>query len=290
MHTISKFFLILLLSLSGLRASHGETPGRRLVSLAPSLTELVYDLGLGDQLVGRSSACDAPSAARAVAVAGDFGRPNLERLYELKPDLVLVTDLERPGLVKRLQALHIEVLVLPCEDWSSMLEAAQKISAAVGKPEQGQAWVQAYTERRARLAAQVEQAWSGRTRPLVYLEVWGDPLTTPGQPSFLHDLIELAGGRNLGASLRESYAHISSEWVLASRPDVIVLAYMIPAADPSLVQLARRPGWSALPAVQQGRVCSSIPPDLLLRPGPRWIEGAEQLARYLQETDGKKLE
>jgi iron complex transport system substrate-binding protein len=273
-------FLFLILATSAWVRADG--PARRVVSLSPNLTELVFALDVGDRLVGRSTACDAPAEAAAVPLAGDFGRPNLERLQELHPDVVLVTDLERPGLVVRLRALGIEVMELPCEDWASMMEAARRISVAVGEPEKGVAWTTDMESRRAHLAEQVRVHWADRIRPLVYLEVWGDPLTTPGRKSFLHDLIELAGGRNLGAALDESYAHVSAEWILAERPDVIVLAYMIPQAGPGLGRIAQRPGWSNLPALKRGRVCTAIPPDLLLRPGPRWIEGAEQLAEYLQ--------
>ncbi len=257
--------------------------GPRTVSLSPNLTELVFALGFGSNLVGRSTACDYPPGAEILPTAGDFGRPNLEQLERLRPDLVLVTDLERPGFATRVQSLGATCLRLPCESWTQLLEAAHTLAEAMGEPSRGTAWVDAMQARRAALAERVA-AHAPAQRPLVYAEIWGDPLTTAARNSALHELVELAGCRNLGGTLAGTYKHASAEWVVAGKPDVILLAYMLPAAVPAREQVTRRPGWRGVPAVRDGRICDTIHPDLLLRAGPRWIEGAEAFADYLNES------
>ena len=263
------------------RASGAEAPAPRIASLAPSFTELIYDAGWGDRLMARSDACDYPPEAAALPIAGSFGRPNLEWLLRAKPDVVVSTDVERPGLADALRAAGIQFLRLPCESWEQMMTAVAELGAALGDPDGAARWVDRARARRDALARRVEAHWGARARPLTYVEVWSDPLTTPGRPSFLHDLVELAGGRNLGATLDRPYAHVSAEWILQEQPDVIVLAYMIPRAEPGEGYLARRPGWRRLAAVERGAICSDIPSDWLLRPGPRWLQGAEALAEWL---------
>lgn len=257
----------------------------RAVSMAPSLTEMIFDLGLGAHLVARSSACDAPPEAAALPVAGPFGQPNVEALHRIAPDVVFFTDLERPGLAGTLESLGIRARVLPCEGWTQMMAAARSIATALGEPAKGEAWIERMEARRSALAFRVDAAWSGRARPSVYVEIWGDPLTSAGRASFLSDLVSLAGGRNIGDALATAYPHVSAEWLLRENPDTIVLAYMLPGATPAIESLARRPGWSTLRAVRERRIATEIPPDWLLRPGPRWIEGAERLADFLLESD-----
>ncbi len=273
----------LLLSVS---AQAIDPSSARVVSLSPSLTELVFALGFGDRLIGRSSACDYPPEAARAPVVGDFGRANLEVLESLKPDLVVATDLEKPGIAKRLDDMGIAAKVLPCEGWDQLMQAAREISASLGDPGAGDRWVQSMQERRSALEKRVGEHFATTPRPRVYIEVWGDPPTTAGGVSFLHDVVTLAGGVNVAASLAQKYPHVGSEWVVRANPDVILLAYMMGTASPG--DVGKRPGWGQIRAVQTGSICSSIPPDLLLRPGPRIIDGAEALAGWLTAEDGRQ--
>ena len=254
----------------------------RVVSLAPSLTELVCALGLGDHLVGRSSACDYPPSVCQLSVAGGFGRPQLEMVENLKPDVVLATDVEKPGALHRLEKMGVRVLILPCEGWTDLMSAAREISRELGQSVRGEEWVKDMETRRDALSSKTAKYFVGREKPRVYVEVWGDPLTTVSGTTFVHDLVGLAGGHNIAEGLKGRYVHISSEWVIREDPDVILLAYMLPGmAVPE--RLARRPGWDRIRAVQSGKVCTTIPPDWLLRPGPRMIEGAEAFADWLMQ-------
>ncbi|MBU1692355.1 MAG: cobalamin-binding protein [Verrucomicrobia bacterium] len=278
------WLILLLLSAGGQRVSAAELAARTAVSLAPSLTELVFALGLGDRLVGRSSACDYPPEAQALPVLGDFGRPNWEALLQAKPALVLATDLEKPGLLRRLEGQGIQARLLPCESWKDLMEAARVISRELGDEDAGRRWVTAMETRRAALKQRVETFYAARERPRVYLEVWGDPPMTAGRPSFADDLITLAGGRNIAAALDRRYVATSTEWIMTEDPDAIVVAYMTTHA-PALERMAQRPGWDRLRAVRENRICATINPDWLLRPGPRMLDGAEALAEWLMKQE-----
>jgi len=272
--------VLLLLTACARLTPAAEALVRAAVSLAPSLTELVFSLGLGDRLVGRSSACDYPPEAQALPVLGDFGRPNWEALLQIKPDLLLATDLEKPGLLRRLEGQGIQALLLPCESWQDLMEAARVISRELGDEEAGRRWVEIMEARRTALEQRVVLFYAERARPLVYLEVWGDPPMTAGRDSFANDLITLAGGRNIGAALGRRYATVSLEWILAEDPDAIVVAYMTTNA-PVAERMMQRPGWGQLRAVRKKRICAEINPDWLLRPGPRMLDGAEAMAEWL---------
>lgn len=260
--------------------AQGEALRPRVVSLAPSLTELIFDLGLEAHLVGRSSACDYPPEAGAVPVAGAFGRPNLEQVRGLRADLVVATDLERPGLMQALRNAGVEGILLPCESWDELMEAASHVAEALGQPEAGRIWREDMEARRRRLEERVDVFFESRERPRVYVEIWGRPPTTVGADTFLHDMVTLAGGINLAGALRGRYLYVSSEWVIREDPDVILLAYMLSEKRPA-ENVRSRKGWSSVRAVRSDAMCDAIHPDWLLRPGPRLIQGAEALADWL---------
>jgi iron complex transport system substrate-binding protein len=254
--------------------ARSSEPAARLVSLAPSLTEIAFALGVGDRLVGRSSACDFPDAATNLPVAGDFGRPNLEPLLALKPDAVLVTSVENPLALDGLRRRGIRVLVLPCESWSALLDAARAIADAAGKPEAAAAWIAQMNGRRRRLEDRAAETLKTRARPRIFVEIWADPLTTAGGASFVNDLVALAGGTNVAAGRAETYAVVGREWLAGAKPEVVVVGHR---------------GAAARAAADYGpaRIIDDIPPDLLLRAGPRIIEGAEELAKRLWEEKNR---
>ncbi len=285
---VDRPFLLACSLIAGLLAASARAESSpRVLSMAPSLTELVFELGFGDHLVGRSTACDYPPEAAAIPAVGGFGRPNLEALHRLKPDIVLATDLEKGPLIHRLNRMNIQTHVLPCENWDGLMQAARVIGEALGDPDRAERWVKDMTRRRDELTARTDHIFAGRERPAVYVEIWKQPLTTAGRESFMHELVTWAGGRHIGENLPGRYKQVSAEWIVRENPDVILLAYMISSVHASDA-VSRRVGWGRIRAVEQGRICDRINPDWLLRPGPRWIKGAEALADYLMSNDGQR--
>lgn len=251
------------------------------VSLSPNLTELIYTLGLEAHLIGRSSACDYPAEAQTLTVVGDFGRPNAEALRLLMPDLVFLTDLEKPGLIRQMEEAGCRVLQLPCESWATLMSAAREIAKALGAPEKGEAWTRQMEKRRAALQRASDEFFAQRPRPRLFVEIWSDPVTTAGGDTFITDLVTLAGGINIAAAFKTRYTQVSSEWVVQENPDIILLAWMTGAKNGAQT-IARRPGWADIKAVKEGALITDIHPDLLLRSGPRTIEGAEALFQRLK--------
>jgi iron complex transport system substrate-binding protein len=273
------FIAVLCFAVSACAAEAQARP-LRVVSLAPNLTELVFELGFGSNLVGRSSACDYPPEAKQVPVVGGFGRPNWEMMESLRPDLVLATDLEKPGLLDRLKEMGVQTLLLPCESWDQLMQAGLAICGAFDQRVVGEKFVHSMKVRREGIEGRVARFYGDKPRPRVYVEVWGDPLTTAGGGSFMDDLIRLAGGTNIAAGLSPQYVHVSTEWIIGQDPDVILLAYMLPKAS-SAESVVKRPGWDKMRAVRGNAICENIPPDLLLRPGPRMLDGAEKFAEWM---------
>jgi len=269
--------------------------GPRIVSLAPNLTEFVAAVGAAPSLVGRSSACDyPPDAVAGVAAVGGFGRPNLEALLRVRPTLVLTADLEDESVAGLLARRGIRHERIACARLEDLPDTALRIGALAGAEPEGRRLAESLRRGLAALRAQP----APNPAPTVFIELWSDPLMTAGRGAFVADLVRLAGGRNLGdeASARD-YFPVSGEWVLARDPDVILCLSMASGAgsgqpspgagrsEAARARLAARPGWSGLRAVQGGRVYGGFDHDLILRAGPRVLEGARVLAACIR--DGK---
>ena len=252
----------------------------RIVSLAPSLTEILCAIGAGDRLVGRSSACDFPPEIVArVPVAGDFGRPSLERLLALRPTLVLSVDLEDNTLPESLQRIGVRLEIVPCRTLDDVPRAIRRVGALAGRPEAAEALAAAMERGIAERRAEVADG----AAPTVYVELWHDPILTVGATSYISEVIRLAGGRNLGDVVMREYFEPSPEWVLQADPDIVLCPGMGEAHD-VIRRMAERPGWSGLRALRAGRVIAEVPADLLLRPGPRLLEAVDALSAALRRA------
>ncbi len=274
--------LFLCLSARAVPAAAGESARKapqRIVSLAPSVTEMLFGLGLGDRIVGATDHCDFPPEAKKIPRVGGLGRPNVEKLLSLAPDIVIATDLERKDLAEALRREGMQVLELKIGNFAELFDAERKIGDAVGEPQKAARQIR---EMQAALDAAAELcAGVPRDRlPRVFIEVWSDPLITAGGTSFLDNVVERAGGVNVAHDLKHDYPTINPERVVEWNPDVILLCYMTEAKD-AAAQVAGRIGWGGIKAVRQGRIIADISPDALLRPGPRLVSGVEQLAARL---------
>jgi iron complex transport system substrate-binding protein len=251
----------------------------RIVSLAPSATEMLYVLGLGGQLVGATDFCDWPPEAREVPRVGGLGAPNVERLLALAPDLVVATDFERDELADVLRESGIEVLEVKIASFEGLFEAFLAIGRATGKVARAEEAVGAM---RARLgqAAERYEGLAAEQRKRVFVELVADPLMTVGGTSFVDEVIARAGGVNVAHDLAQPYPHINPEQVIAWNPDYVFLCYMTVEGE-GAKQLSERIGWGQIRAVTEGNVIEDISPDLILRPGPRLVEGVEALAERL---------
>lgn len=259
------------------RLSH---PATRIVSLAPSITEILFAIGAGGQVVGRDQFSDYPAEVKSLpSISTSMGQLNTEEVVALKPDLVITAPLFAAEQIQTLRNLGLTVFVVPNPtDFEGLYTDIENVATLTGHSSQAQDLVGSSQER----VAAVETAVSRATaKPKVFYELDGsDPAKpyTAGPGTFIDLVIRMAGGRNAAASLNVTYAQISLEELVSQNPDLIVLgdaAYGITVAS-----VDARPGWSVMNAVRNGAVYP-FDDNLVSRPGPRLVDGLEAMAKLI---------
>ena len=263
-------------------------PAQRIVSLAPSNTELLFAVGAGEQVVGREDLSDYPAEALDVpSVGGSMGDYNLEAIVALQPDLVLLTELHSPELVQSLEGLGLTVFYLGnpvvLEDLYTNIETVGKLTGHSGE---AAALVTDLTNR----VSKGDALGAGTTsRPVIFYELDAtDPAKpwTAGPGTFVDQLVSRAGGVNLGTSLEGAWVQISQEELIIQDPNMIFLGDAAYGTTPE--QVAARAGWENLQAVIQGQIFS-FDDDLVSRPGPRLVDGLVEFARLLHPEIADQL-
>jgi len=257
-----------------------EAPARKIVTLSPPLTEILYAIGAGEQVIGRDSFSDYPEEALNLPdIGGGYSEYDLETILSLEPDLVIAGSINTPELGQSLQDLGQTVYYLSTpNDLDGTLAAIQTLGQLSGHADEAQTLVNALS---ARIAA-VDQALAGADDiPSVYYELdASDPAKpyTPGPGTYYSDLIARAGGENVGDVMEAEWAQISLENLLVADPQFIILGDANWGVTPE--SLLERAGWESLSAVQNGNVIP-FDDDLLARFGPRQVDGLEALAKIL---------
>ena len=254
-----------------------DAPPERIVTFAPSATEVVFALGLGDRLVGVAGAFDDyPAAAKGIdeiGGAGDFGvDPNIEKVLSLRPDLFLTIS-GGDQWKERLRDLGVPVFTTDSTDLADVfhdIETIGQLTGTVGVAGAIVAKMQA-------AAADVEARVEGDSAVPCFYEVYYPPLTTVGPDTFIGDLLSRAGCRSVSARARSDYPQWSVEDLVRQNPEVYLVSSES-GATPKAV--ASRPGFDAVAAIAAGRVIP-VDADLVSRPGPRVVEGLRLLARAL---------
>ena len=248
-----------------------ETEPVRIVSLAPANTEIVYALGLFDRLVGVTTYDDYPAEVANLPKVGDFVTPNLEAIAATEPDIVLATTGVQADAIEQLEALGATVVAVDPQDLDGLLADIALVGDVLGAPDEAAALVEQMRSDIARIAETV----SAEEPTPCFIEIAQDPLFTAGTGTLLDDLILTAGGRNVVTE--PGYVGYSLEQLVIDDPQVY-LATLGSMSDPSA--LAERPGYDGLSAVKSGRV-AVLEDNLVSRPGPRIIQGIEQIAAAL---------
>ncbi|HEV8663120.1 MAG TPA: cobalamin-binding protein [Candidatus Methylomirabilis sp.] len=248
----------------------------RVVSLAPSLTEILFALGAGELTVGVTDFCDYPPAAVGKPKVGTVQAPNPEVILALQPDLVLATtEGNRQETVFLLERLGLPTFVVRPEGLDGIYASIRSVGRLLGRPARASALVEVMRSRVNWVVRQV----AGHPRVPVLYVLWPDPLITAGRGSVIDSLIAVAGGENVARGSALRYPRLGLEEVLRVNPEVILLAGMgSRPLRPEAVQ--GWAGWHVLRAVRAGRV-QSLDGDLLHRSGPRIVEGLEAMARAL---------
>ncbi len=252
-----------------------KTNPQRIISLAPSVTEILFSLGLGDRVIGVTSYCDYPEIAKTKEKIGDTLNPNIERIIALKPDLIMITTASQlETLVRKLDELSIPVYVTNPRTVREVAASIREIGQATGATAQA---ADVVNEIESRISA-VKKRVDSLPKPRVFYVLQTGPLITAGRNTFINDLIVLAGGSSISGEETADYPQFSRETVIARAPEIIIA----PAIHGSeLVREADlRRDFAITPAVRFNRIVR-VNPDWVDRPGPRIADGLEQLARGL---------
>jgi iron complex transport system substrate-binding protein len=265
-----------------------DTVPQKIVSLAPSNTQVAFAIGVGDRVVGVTDYDEYPYDFKAWVAAGNmtsiggFSTPNLETIASLNPDLILASNIHDP-ILPNLRNLGYKVLTLNPHDVASVFDDILMVGKATGADQAATTLVNSLTAEIDEIADKI--AASNAIPPLVYYEIWSPPLMSAGSTSFINDVIKKAGGINIFENETQAYPTVSSETIVQSNPTVILLPTNMGQADEpsfygSVDQVKARPGWSSISAVQNNRIVI-VDGALFAEAGPRIVEQIEAAAKAL---------
>lgn len=244
---------------------------KRIISLVPSITEVIYALGQESLLVGNTIYCDYPDAAKEVYKVGDFSNPSWEKIVRRKPTLVLATLPEQKNTVDQLKQYKIPVYTSKPKSIDSVLIEISEIGKLLGAAEQANILV---TQLKNKLAEITSQNPNVIDSPKVYIEIAGTPVMTAGNLSYVNDIIRYAGAKNVFADMNREYFVTNTEELILRNPDIIIILH----PTVTKTQVRQRLGWSQITAVKKGRIYTELNPDYFFRPGPRFIYAVEDLS------------
>jgi iron complex transport system substrate-binding protein len=257
-------------------------PAQRVVSMAPSNTEILFAVGAGAQVVGRDEFSDYPAEAGDLPkIGGSMGQYNLEQIAALKPDLVLAAQINTPEQVKSLEDLGLTVYYLSNPTTlEEMYKNLEIVAQLTGHVDETTSLVESLKARVAEVDAKIKFA---ATKPVVFYEVDASSLDKPytaGPGSFIDQLIARAGGTSFAtaAKITDPYPQVGLETVVATNPDIILLGDALYGTTPESV--GQRPGWSGIQAVSSNQIFP-FDDNLVSRPGPRLVDGLEALVKAI---------
>jgi iron complex transport system substrate-binding protein len=245
----------------------------RAISLAPSLTEMIYAIGAGDRLLGVTTYCNYPTETAKVEKVGDTQTPNIERIIALKPQVIFIsTASQLEAFSRTLDEQDIAVYVIDAKSLEGVFKNLKTLGELFGRSDDAEKLVDGLAVR-AKLVR--DQASAQEERPRVFIQISNEPLFTIGNDSFLTELIDQAGGVSATRDVPSAYPKLSKETAAALDPEVIILSDSEDNLEPNAALKNST-------AVREGRVYR-INADIISRPGPRLVDALEQIADRLRE-------
>jgi len=255
-------FLLLFLFI----ATISKADSYRIVSLAPSTTEILFTLGLGDSVVGIDEYSDYPSDVKSIDRIGNFARPNIEKIILLRPDYILVnTDIAKDTF-SYLEDLGIKIIKVSPKSVDELCNEIEMLGATFGKENQAKSITQDIRSRIRKVSRSIE-----KDKPKVFIQLFDDPLVTVS--FFIGDAIRLAGGENIAWDVKDHAGLFSVEQLIERNPDIIIA---VGFSEGMLLP-------SSISAVKNNRIYKDMNPSILLRPGPRIIDAIEELNKIFYE-------
>lgn len=255
------------------RVVHVADTPQRIVSLAPGITETLFELGLEEKIVGVTSYCDWPEAARGKPNIGGFTNPSIEKIVSLKPDLVIATmDGNRKDIVTKLERIGLTVYVVNPYDTETILAGILHIGDIAARRDAAVALVATLRKRLNAIRTQTQN----RKKPRVFFQIGLDPLITAGGGTLISEVIVCAAGLNIAEKDKARYPRYSAEGVMAGSPDIILFAPM--AQDREFTAVKKFWGrYGQIPAVKNNRIYP-VNTDVISRASPRVFDAIEDIA------------
>jgi iron complex transport system substrate-binding protein len=281
MKSIATFLIFSLYIVNTCVAAEIVYPAKRIVSLAPSMTEILFALGLGDNIVGVTTFCDYPEEAKKKPKIGGMSNPSLEAVLSLKPDIVVMTKDGNPKeFEERLISLHINTYVFEARTLIGLPQGIRSLADALGVKARGEHLAKSIEEGVRKASRSPSRVNNRASKKKVLFIVWPEPLIVAGPGTAIDDAIKLLGYDNIASQSATAYPKYSIEEVMIQAPDVLVIGNgsgmdMVAVSKGILKRLA------TVPAVKSGRIF--YVGDGLYRLGPRVVQGIEELSACLKE-------
>jgi iron complex transport system substrate-binding protein len=251
-------------------------PAKRIISLAPSITEILFALGLNEEIAAITNFCDYPEAALRKPKIGGFVNPDTEKIVSLKPDLIIgIRDGNRMDTVDRLTDFGLPVYLIDPKGFDGVMETIKNIGDVLGREKESRRMTTDMVAKREKMIALTQSL----PKPKVFFQVGDLPLITVGKGTLADDLIRLAGGRSISESELASYPSYSIETILAKAPEIIIMSSMESKKD-HMNLVKKWQNWKSIPAVKMNAI-HVIDSNIVDRPTPRIIEGLEAMARII---------
>lgn len=254
-----------------------QAPPQRVVSLSPGVTEILFAIGAGDQVLGVTEYCNYPPEAASRTKVGGFSgiTVNIETIARLKPDMVIISAFMHGRLITLLERLSIPFFAVEPKNFKEVYQTIETLGILTGNVREAQEVIGGMQEK----IRQVEERRGNRESPRVFWELSDEPLISAGGKTFISEAIRLGGGKNIFEDINEEWPMVSTEQVVRRKPDWIIAGDDHgKIIDPRA--LASRPGWGLIPAVQQNHI-ALVNADTLYRYGPRLADAVVSIADIL---------
>ena len=245
---------------------------QRIISIAPSTTEILFAIGLGDKVIGVDEYSDYPEEARDKQKIGSYLMPNIELIVSLNPDLILASDMTLKDSVTILEERGLTVVAFVPKNIPEIIQNIRLVGLVGNKTIEANNLADDLEKRINTITSKTSN--STLHRPMVYMEYY--PYWTFGPGSFGNDLISMAGGTNIAATTSAAYVEITNEFVVANNPEIIVFTASSMSST-FIEDISSRTGWEDTDAIKYNQIYT-IDDDIVVRPGPRIVDALEQLA------------
>ncbi len=266
-------FLLFLLS-----CSNDSAKEKKYIVTSPEIAEIISLIEGTENIAAVTLECDYPLKLQDKIKIGTFSKIDIEKVLAINPNIVFTSDLEQGSIAKELSKLDIRTVSIYPKNIKEFLRSIKQIGEEINQVDRA-----SFVADSLQMKISEIRYPSKESNPNVYVEIYGTPLMTVSDSSFIGQLIEIAGGNNIFKELPRDYCRINSEKILQADPEVIITTY----PGVTAAQISKRKGWKNIPAIRNKRIYTTddIDPDLILRASPRIITGIMKLKRVIHENN-----